>query len=77
MTTFTTILGLDPLAFGISPVPGVSGRSSALLAPLGQTIMGGLGASTMVTLLLIPALYLLWNPPGDAPSPEKSGDTVQ
>jgi hydrophobic/amphiphilic exporter-1 (mainly G- bacteria), HAE1 family len=77
MTTFTTILGLAPLAFGISPVPGVSGRSSALLAPLGQTIMGGLGASTMVTLLLIPALYLLWNPHGDAPSPEKPGDTVQ
>ncbi|MBN1981184.1 MAG: efflux RND transporter permease subunit [Chitinivibrionales bacterium] len=52
MTTSTTVLGLFPLALGI----GEGGESQA---PMGRVIMGGLLASTCITLLLIPVLYSL------------------
>jgi HAE1 family hydrophobic/amphiphilic exporter-1 len=50
MTTITTALGLMPLALGL-------GEGSELRRPLAITIMAGLIFSTMLTLLLIPALY--------------------
>lgn len=52
MTTLTTLLGLVPLALGI-------GEGSELQAPLARAVIGGLTTSTLVTLLLVPALYLL------------------
>ena len=48
MTTSTTILGLLPLAIGI-------GEGSEAQAPLARTVVGGLLASTLITLVLIPA----------------------
>ena len=54
MTTLTTFFGILPLALD----KGVGAR---IYAPLGQTIAGGLATSTLVTLFLIPALYLIWN----------------
>ncbi|MGB1717293.1 MAG: efflux RND transporter permease subunit, partial [Candidatus Latescibacterota bacterium] len=49
MTTFTTAFGLIPMAVGNSKLVGLA------YAPLGRTMMGGLLASTLVTLVLIPA----------------------
>ena len=52
MTSLTTILGLLPLALGI-------GEGAELQAPLALTVMGGLTSATFLTLVFIPALYLL------------------
>jgi len=50
MTAFTTIVALLPMAFG-------KGQGSEVWNPLGLTIMGGLLVSTMVTLIIVPVLY--------------------
>ena len=50
MTTTTTVLGLLTLAVGV-------GAGGALQAPLGRVVIGGLLASTALTLLLVPVLY--------------------
>jgi HAE1 family hydrophobic/amphiphilic exporter-1 len=52
MTTTTTILALLPLAVG-------TGESARLRSPLALTVIGGLVASTVTSLLVIPCLYLL------------------
>ncbi|HRZ14044.1 MAG TPA: efflux RND transporter permease subunit [Candidatus Omnitrophota bacterium] len=52
MTSLTTILGLLPLALGI-------GEGSELQAPMSLTVMGGLISSTFLTLVFIPAAYVL------------------
>lgn len=54
MTTLTTILALIPMAIGI-------GKGSELMQPLGIVVMGGLLVGTLVTLLLVPAVYCLFN----------------
>ena len=53
MTSLATMLGLVPMAIGI-------GEGGELQAPLARVVIGGLLASTMVTLLLIPAVYTLF-----------------
>ncbi len=53
MTTLTTVLGLLPLAFGRNTVGDV------LYFPLARTVIGGLAASTVLTLVLVPCLYTL------------------
>jgi HAE1 family hydrophobic/amphiphilic exporter-1 len=50
MTTLTTTLGLLPLAIGIGP-------GAEIQASLARVVIGGLLASTLVTLVLIPVLY--------------------
>ena len=50
MTTLTTILALLPLALGI-------GEGADAQAPLARAVLGGLAASTVITLFLIPAVY--------------------
>ncbi|MDQ7858578.1 MAG: efflux RND transporter permease subunit [Armatimonadota bacterium] len=52
MTTLTTICGLLPLAIGF-------GEGSELQSPMARAIVGGLVTSTIGSLLLIPALYVL------------------
>jgi HAE1 family hydrophobic/amphiphilic exporter-1 len=54
MTTLTTILGLLPLALGI-------GEGSDAQAPLARAVVGGLTGSTLITLVLIPAVYSLFH----------------
>lgn len=51
MTAMTTICGLLPMALGSSAFIGIS------YAPLGRTVIFGLTASTLLTLVLIPFLY--------------------
>jgi HAE1 family hydrophobic/amphiphilic exporter-1 len=55
MTTLTTILGLMPLALGI-------GEGADAQAPLARAVVGGLTGSTLITLVLIPAVYSLFHP---------------
>jgi hydrophobic/amphiphilic exporter-1 (mainly G- bacteria), HAE1 family len=50
MTTLTTVLALLPLALGI-------GEGADAQAPMARAVLGGLGASTLLTLVLIPAVY--------------------
>ena len=52
MTTATTVLALIPLAVG-------GGEAARLRSPLALTVIGGIIASTLCSLLVIPCLYLL------------------
>jgi HAE1 family hydrophobic/amphiphilic exporter-1 len=51
MTTSTTVLGLLPLSFAI-------GSGAELQAALARVVIGGLLASTLITLVLIPVVYV-------------------
>ena len=53
MTTSTTILGLVPMAFDKS-------ESANLWAPLAITVIGGMTSSTILTLFLVPSIYLVF-----------------
>ena len=50
MTTLTTVLGMIPMAIG-------RGEGAEMWNGLGTTVAWGLTVSTLITLLLIPALY--------------------
>jgi len=52
MTSLATLLGLLPMAFGIE-------AGSEQYAPLARAIIGGLGISVVVTVFLVPAVYLI------------------
>ena len=52
MTTTTTVLGLVPMALGV-------GEGSELQVPLARVVIGGLTASTVITLVLVPVIYAL------------------
>jgi len=54
MTTFTTVLGLIPMAF-------YPGEGTELVAPIGKTVLGGLTVGTLMTLFLIPSIYAVFN----------------
>ncbi len=56
MTTLTTVLGMLPLALGL-------GEGSEIQAPLARVVVGGLTVSTLVTLVFVPALYLVMERP--------------
>ncbi|MDO8543214.1 MAG: efflux RND transporter permease subunit [Opitutaceae bacterium] len=79
MTTLTTVFGLMPMAVGNSKMIGMP------YAPLGRTMIGGLLASTLLTLLVVPLFYILlddlrehamrmfqsvWTRPPAGPAPE-------
>lgn len=52
MTTLTTILGMLPLAIGI-------GEGAEVQAPLGTVVVGGLTTSTLLTLVVVPVMYII------------------
>ncbi len=52
MTTATTVLGLLPMAVGL-------GEGAELRTPMALTVIGGLIASTLLTLLVVPAVYVV------------------
>jgi len=60
MTALTTVCGLAPMAFGSSAFIGIP------YAPLGRTVIGGLLAGTLLTLLFVPYLYSLLDDLRDA-----------
>ncbi|MBI4265184.1 MAG: efflux RND transporter permease subunit, partial [Acidobacteria bacterium] len=53
MTSFSTGLGLVPMAIGL-------GEGGELQAPLARVVIGGLLTSTLVTLVLVPTVYTLF-----------------
>ncbi|MCF7797966.1 MAG: efflux RND transporter permease subunit [Candidatus Marinimicrobia bacterium] len=53
MTTLTTILGLIPLSFGF-------GEGGEAQAPLARVVIGGLLSATLITLVLIPVIYAVF-----------------
>jgi len=54
MTTLSTVLGLTPMAF-------FPGEGSELVQPIGQTVIGGLTTSAVITLVFIPVMYYVFN----------------
>ena len=52
MSTGTTLLGLLPMSLGL-------GTGAELRAPMARAVVGGLLSSTLITLILIPAIYYL------------------
>ena len=52
MTSLATLLGMIPMALGIE-------AGSEQYAPLARAIIGGLAVSVVVTVFLVPAVYLL------------------
>jgi hydrophobic/amphiphilic exporter-1 (mainly G- bacteria), HAE1 family len=54
MTTLTTILAMVPMSF-------FPGEGTEMVQPMGLTVIGGLTSNTIVTLFLVPILYLSFN----------------
>lgn len=54
MTALTTILGLIPLAVG-------SGAGAELQRPLAVAVIGGLATATLLTLIVIPVMYSIFD----------------
>jgi multidrug efflux pump subunit AcrB len=63
MTSLATLLGLLPMALGIE-------EGSEQYAPLARAVIGGLGVSVVVTVFLVPAVYLVIHGRGKANSVE-------
>ena len=58
MTTLTTVLAMIPMALGI-------GEGAETMQPMGVVVAGGLTISTLVTLVLIPTIYLMFERRGE------------
>jgi len=54
MTTLAAILGMVPLALGV-------GAGSEMYVPLATAVIGGLITSTMLTLIVVPTVYTLFD----------------
>jgi len=79
MTATTTIVGLVPLSVGTSSMLGLR------YFPMARTVMGGLAASTILTLIILPLYYELvdditvwlrrtWMGSSAAPKPAEAAD---
>jgi HAE1 family hydrophobic/amphiphilic exporter-1 len=53
MTALTTVFGLVPMALGL-------GESGEAQAPLARAVIGGLASSTLITLLVVPVVYSIF-----------------
>src|SRR4030095_1318465 len=53
MTSIATALGLVPMSLGI-------GEGSELQVPLARVVIGGLTTSLLITLVLVPTVYTLF-----------------
>ncbi len=58
MTALTTILGMVPLAVEL-------GAGSETWSPLARAVIGGLTATTVLTLVIIPIIYIIFEQTGD------------
>ncbi len=63
MTSLTTILALTPLALGM-------GEGAEAQAPLARAVIGGLLSSAVITLFIIPIVYIWFNRPRVLPEVE-------
>jgi len=53
MTALTTIMAMIPLAIGL-------GEGAEAQAPLARAVVGGLTSSTLITLVVVPVVYSLF-----------------
>ena len=58
MTSLTTILAMMPLALS-------TGEGAEIWSPMGIAVIGGLVFSTMVTLVLVPVVYIIFSRKGE------------
>jgi Cu(I)/Ag(I) efflux system membrane protein CusA/SilA len=66
MTVFTTIIGLLPIMFG-------TGTGSELMRRIAAPMVGGLISSTVLTLVVIPAAYVVyWRTRLPMPAPDEA-----
>ena len=70
MTSLTTALGLLPMAMGF-------GEGSELRTPMAITVIGGLGVSTLLTLIVIPVVYSLMDRKQWAPAVESQAQPAR
>jgi multidrug efflux pump subunit AcrB len=66
ITSFAMIAGMMPVAFGAEQ-----------LAPLGRAVIGGLAASTVTTLLVLPSIFALVQGRARASSPSLDPDDAR
>jgi HAE1 family hydrophobic/amphiphilic exporter-1 len=63
MTTLTTVLGLLPMTGWLDGLPLLGalggGAAAEMRAPMAITVITGLSSSTLLTLFVIPAAYVL------------------
>ena len=57
MTVATIIIGLLPVLYG-------TGTGSEVMSRIAAPMVGGMGSAIVLTLLVIPAVYLLWRKQG-------------
>ncbi len=69
MTTLTTTLGLLPMALGV-------GEGAELRTPMAITVISGLLCSTLLTLIVLPVLYQLFDHKKFASPPQKCTDVT-
>jgi multidrug efflux pump subunit AcrB len=67
MTSLATLLGMVPMALGLE-------AGSEQYAPLARAVIGGLGASVIVTIFLVPAVYLIVHGRLDKPAAVAGGE---
>jgi multidrug efflux pump subunit AcrB len=70
MTTFTSLVGAAPLALGL-------GEGGELMRPLAIAVVGGLSVSALLTLFVVPSMYLILHNVGDAVTRFVLGDRAR
>jgi multidrug efflux pump subunit AcrB len=66
MTTLATIVGLTPMALHLH-------HGDEMNLPLARAVIGGLAGSTLLTLFVVPVLYMILKPPREPVSDEAEG----
>jgi multidrug efflux pump len=67
MTSISTILGVLPIALAV-------GGSAASRQSMGIAVVGGMALASVLTLIVIPAMYLILTPEGQTAQAEASAD---
>jgi multidrug efflux pump subunit AcrB len=62
MTSLATVVGLFPMALHLSP-------GDEMNLPLARAVIGGVLTSTVLTLFIVPILYVMLKPRGPEPAP--------
>lgn len=68
MTALVASLGFLPMALNV-------GAGSEVQRPLATVVIGGIVSSTLLTLLVLPALYRWWHRDADTEAPSQTTDT--
>jgi multidrug efflux pump subunit AcrB len=70
MTSLATVIGLIPTAMGLE-------RGSEANQPLALAVVGGLTSSTILSLFLVPVMFLFFAKRQPSPSPEAGGHVAE